>query len=906
MKKRRHSLRASLIALVFSLICSLSFAETASPQAPLTLADLASIGATVHSHDGRVTFVDGPCTADPVKSVENAAAVVDAMVPLLGGDARTQFEPWRTLTDTAGNVYYVFRQMLSEVTVSGGAVKVVTNAEGRMLGLVGSVESDLPEAKASEGIPAEQAEAMALQHMQEAQQGEADLITGRTEKIILPVNLEINPEMADDKLENRYVWAVYTTNPSGNVARGSDLPYLAHYVTMDGEYLYILPTILTGDEAGASGFNSAYVFEFMEPAEYTGEVRLSDGSTKAITVTLMRDVRTGMYYLGNIERRIAVADCYNFVYNNGRVVLEASADNTGWDDICLLSFYHYCMAWDNYKELGWMGGDGLGTPILILKDYCNRDHEPINNAAYAAQYYGWQVFLSSSANDLAQCLDVLAHEFTHCVTGSVMTYNAYMNDYGAINEAMSDIQGNLCEMIYGATEDTTWELGENSSVPVRSMSDPHKFGQPEYTWDLHYVPKVKTPTQTNDRGGVHTNSSLLNNVAYRLCENGGMPLKDARAYWFAVDCSMVPGTDYEQLSELLPWVLKNLGKESYLNALEAAMDATRIRSDDIPDTFDQDRALVTLTLPDNEQFGDGNWSLLIVSVNAESIMHRVDDLLHRRGEYADALVKLADILGLDPSLLPTAEEIEADPQHAWDRIIPATESLAEEFKGMDSEDGNTMDREKTERIRKLRDWVTEVFGGTVYSGTGAAGQDGRTVRLVCTPGRTLPVLFRMEFDSDLHIKSAGLAAYTFGSWFDLSGVIEAVISQLESGANAEPSNEENADLSWLSDILGNDSDASGANAEEQEPDLSWLSGLFGSGDTEDQPPALLSSAMDVLGSMDWVWDLVFFNVKPGAVSVIPDSGLDMVTMVDMTNHPDLQNLLLTGLTGNGSPEKGAP
>ena len=401
MKKSRFPLRASLIALAVCLLCSLSFAEAASPADALTLADLAALGATAHSHDGCVTFVDGPCTANPVKNAEDAAAVVRAMVPLLGGDARTQFEPWRTLSDTAGNVYYVFRQMLSDVTVSGGAVKVVTDAEGRMLGLVGSVESDLPEAKASEGIPAEQAEALALQHMQEAQQDEAELIAGRTERIILPVNLEINPDLADVKAENRYVWAVYTTNPSGSVARSSDLPYLAHYVTMEGEYLYSLPTILPGDEAGASGFNSAYVFEFMEPAEYTGEVHLSDGSTKTITVTLMRDVRTGMYYLGNIERRIAVADCYNFVYNNGRVVLEASADNTGWDDICLLSFYHYCMAWDNYRELGWTGGDGLGTPILILKDFCNRDHEPIDNAAYAGKYYGWQVFLSSSANDQA-------------------------------------------------------------------------------------------------------------------------------------------------------------------------------------------------------------------------------------------------------------------------------------------------------------------------------------------------------------------------------------------------------------------------------------------------------------------------------------------------------------------------
>ena len=120
----------------------------------------------------------------------------------------------------------------------------------------------------------------------------------------------------------------------------------------------------------------------------------------------------------------------------------------------------------------------------------------MDNAAYAGKFYGWQTFLSSSVNDFAQCLDVAAHEFTHCVTGTVMTYNAYKNDYGAINEAISDIQGNLCEMLAGATEDNTWLIGENSLNTVRSMSDPHLFQQPEQFavrlhTDLHLRESVK-------------------------------------------------------------------------------------------------------------------------------------------------------------------------------------------------------------------------------------------------------------------------------------------------------------------------------------------------------------------------------------------------------------------------------
>ena len=623
-----------------------------------------------------------------------------------------------------------------------------------------------------------------------------------------------------------------------------------------------------------------------------------------------------------------MADCYDFIYNGGRVVLEASRDNTGWDDTCLLAFYNYCRVWDSYAEIGWRGGDGLGTPILILKDYCNRDHEPIDNAAYAGQYYGWQIFLSSSANAYSQCLDVLAHEFTHCVTGSVMTYNAYMNDYGAINEAISDIQGNLCEMLFGATEDTSWEIAENSGLPIRSMSDPHSYGQPEYAWDIYYIPKVKAPTALNDRGGVHNNSSLLNSIAWRLCEKGGMSLSDARAFWFAVDCSMVPGTDYAQLSELLPWVLANLGMEGYTPSLEAAMDAARIRSDEMPDVFDQDRALVTLTLPEGERFADGNWELLIVTVDVGGIQERLDSILHRREGYENALPDLMERLGLDPALLPTQEEIEADPEHAWDRLAAAVSQEVDQLMAETEADGaaeNEAESGPAEGeaadpglLASLMDWYKLYFEGTIYAGTGAAGQDGRTIRMVTRPGKTLPILFRLEFDSDDHVVSAALAACTFGSWFDLGPIAVNFLQNYDAAAldAAEETPEGGGDeeLSWLSGLLGEGGSGSG----EEDSSLSWLSALLGDGgedaaaapqETEDAPAAFWADAVDFLSGMDWLWDFVFLNVKPGAICEIPSAGLDTVTILNTESYPLLQSLFTEMPQQTNSPSNpslGAP
>ena len=186
---------ATLLALILAMsgmaATVLAEAVQQAAQTTLTLEDLNKLNggaAKVYTRDDRVTFVDGTCTDGPVADMTDAASVVNAMIPLMGGDARTQFEPWRTLTDTNGNRYYVFQQMYAGVTVSGGAAKVVTDRDGRMLGLVCSVETELPETGNAEGITAEQAEKQVVAHAQEVQGQTLEVLEGHTDKIVLPPN----------------------------------------------------------------------------------------------------------------------------------------------------------------------------------------------------------------------------------------------------------------------------------------------------------------------------------------------------------------------------------------------------------------------------------------------------------------------------------------------------------------------------------------------------------------------------------------------------------------------------------------------------------------------------------------------------------------------------------------------
>ncbi len=762
---------AILIAAV--MLFSMAGAETLKVvfdmNDQLTLEELQALNngaAEVYTDKGCVTFVNGTCTSAPVRSTEDAAAVAKTMVGLLGGDSRTQFEPWRTIHDPFGNVYHVFQQVYEDTLVLGGAVKVITNAEGAMLGLTGSVVSSLPEENPEAGITAEQAEEAVLRHEAEAGKSAPQLVDGATEKVVLPANPEVDIEKEDEP--SRFVWSVYTTNFEARVSGKTELPYLAHYVTMDGEYLYSLPTILPGDAAGNAGYNAEYVFEFMEPVNYTGYVDLSDGTEQEISVDVMRDTRTGMYYLGNIEHKIVVADCWEFLYNHGRVVLEHSADNREWDQVSLLSLYNYCRVYDYYKAIGWQGGDNDGTPIIVLKDFCDAQHRPVDNAAYVGKTYGWQSFLSSSINDYSQCLDVIAHEFTHCVTGTVMTHNAYLNDYGAINEAMSDIHGNICEMLMGATEDTKWLIADRSSKAIRSMSDPRRYGQPAFTWDIYYAANVKDSTETNDHGGVHSNSSLMNNLAYLLYAEGGMTLEEMRAYWFAADCSMVPGSDFAQLKVLLPWVLKNCGLSRYQAAMDAAIAKTRLGEKEPPAELAARQSLVTLELPDSEAFNDGKWALWLASFDVEQLKHVVDKLAADVDSgHLDGYPKLIQEEG--------RKYLEPQPEKKgfFEQVV---EAVAGWFKGeTEEEKAARLAREAEEACAKeeMLEWVRTVFRDVFVFSNGSAGSDGHTIRMMTQRGRVFPFLMYLSMTpNSSHVEQMNIVVYLKDHWVDVTKLLE--------------------------------------------------------------------------------------------------------------------------------------
>ncbi len=366
-------------------------------------------------------------------------------------------------------------------------------------------------------------------------------------------------------------------------------------------------------------------FEHMKKETYTGEIT-ENGTTRTLTVPVLQDPDTGLYYLGDAERKIIVGDFHDMVLEGKKDCLVTLEKNEGWEETDLLMYERLIEAWDWYAAMGWKGPDGLGTPVMLLRNLELLTGEDMNNAAYTGILGDWQTFSYSKSMNFGRSLDVVAHEFTHCVTDASTCYNMYMNDYGAINESMSDIMGNLCETSVQQQADD-WTIGEDLDFIIRSMADPRANNQPAYAWDLYYGPAVELPNDVNDRGGVHSNSSLASLIAAKLCTEEGMSADTAARFWLAVDMGLLARTDYPKLESVMLWALDAVGATEYQEAVTRLAKETRLSAAERPEQTEEGRKLVTLTLPETEAMLDNGWLLQAYQIHTKEVIDFISEVV---------------------------------------------------------------------------------------------------------------------------------------------------------------------------------------------------------------------------------------------------------------------------------------
>ncbi|MCR5790068.1 MAG: M4 family metallopeptidase [Lachnospiraceae bacterium] len=490
-------------------------------------------------YDKRIKVVPGD-----IETFNAAISALQGMASLLGLTRGCAFITAYGSQDREGYTYLTYRQRYGGTTVDNATLHIVLDPEGYPCALS---QNFSPEAGTKQAEEISEEEALAIVKKQ-YRNYDLTYYPEATRHIVLSTGSHV---------ENCYV--VYCSNPFP-VTDFENLQYMAVYVSFDGSLIGMLPTSNL-EVSSEDAYNSADFFEGMEPARFEGKVTMPNGDVLDLSLPTAYHPADGKYYLMDPGRRVAVAEYADF-NNAGELAFLTSKSNQDWRDKDLITYWNYLRAYEFYAGIDIKGPDGFETPVLILRNMVNDAGEPIDNACFIDLLNGWYTFGYSEINDYSTNLDCVIHEYTHAVSQATLQGSQYWNDYGAINEAFCDIMGNIGEMKFQATTDDSWLMLEMSGETMRSMSEPHDYGQPVSVGDIYYVPNAGTPTMLNDAGGVHTNSSLLSHTAYEL-QKAGMSLDEQIDLWFTSLQLLTPGSSFEDVYGALVYSARSNGLEKY-------------------------------------------------------------------------------------------------------------------------------------------------------------------------------------------------------------------------------------------------------------------------------------------------------------------------------------------------------
>ena len=156
-----------------------------------------------------------------------------------------------------------------------------------------------------------------------------------------------------------------------------------------------------------------------------------------------------------------------------------------------------CKAQDYFKNaFGINIKDVLQVYVEMDGYYNSAFGEGQYNTLFSKKPYNF-IKIGKINGNYCSTVDIVAHEYAHCLISYYSSKLVYRGESGALNESFADIFANLAERSILGRND--WKLGEDVGVVVRDLSNP----ECSYYGGQNWI----TPNDTTDLG-VHRNSGV--------------------------------------------------------------------------------------------------------------------------------------------------------------------------------------------------------------------------------------------------------------------------------------------------------------------------------------------------------------------------------------------------------------
>ncbi len=243
-----------------------------------------------------------------------------------------------------------------------------------------------------------------------------------------------------------------------------------------------------------------------------------DGSTYYLVDTSKPMFKAGTDPINKPEGTITIADVRDKdvkQIQNSDIVLASSTAAKTWPVADGVSAaYNFSQTYDYFLSQHARNSlDGSGGNITAIIRVGNYDNASWNG--------NLKLMLFGDVQPYAKALDVVGHELTHGLTENSANL-VYENQSGAMNEAFSDIFGEMVEAYVVGQND--WQMGTKLGKALRDFKNPGSLviGGLNKPYPSKMSEFIQLPnTDDADHGGVHLNSSIINHCYYLVAE--GLP-----------------------------------------------------------------------------------------------------------------------------------------------------------------------------------------------------------------------------------------------------------------------------------------------------------------------------------------------------------------------------------------------
>lgn len=522
--------------------------ELSSPSAENALSDLIKINnsdfALGVDSNNKVTQINGLLSENTVDNSNDAKAIIDKTSELLGITNVNREIRLDDVSESEYNRIYTFKQFYQSLEMVNSYITVVVDKEsGEAEFLNSSVVSDFT-VNTVPGISAQQAvEAVAEKYGTTA---------CTSHKLAV---------YSEDNVTFRLVWEIITDN------MGAELFYV------DAETAEIL-----NDQANGETVDNDH-------AIYYNNI-LMDWDNKILPNTdycfSINVVRNGAQYrFHDTDRNLYLIDDPSFyVYSKNGALYVRSIPSPEYtiitydtkfscqeDQYSAAVMYNLEQTYDFYNnKLSYKGYDGKGSATYVIPTLQQADEDGSNRRKWANACSGVNRLCFGEGNSTnkqhyGSDIDVVAHEFTHTVTRSKVSWaGSGAGETGALNEAYSDIMGEYAdptrEWQHG-TDRFRDNEGKNTSDPKANCGRDMRIRQ------------VYVDSDQVKELGSHTGSLIISNVAYWM-DHLGIDADTAAKIWFT-------SLDY------LP---KGVNKATFLDCRNALIQAALkvVRNSTLEDT----------------------------------------------------------------------------------------------------------------------------------------------------------------------------------------------------------------------------------------------------------------------------------------------------------------------------------